>query len=339
MAKYWLKLVLAVLVVAIAATAADARRRGYYRGFYAGQEDGEERDRRGEAQERDRRGEAEQRLPQMPQMQRSPTASFGAIVGELTRGCGQQAAEFRAWPFERIAETVSPEAEQRRALDALRDTAMATADTLAAACPPAALPAPASGRREAGETKAESREAPTQTLAARLDAAERAVEAVTAALAAMQPAVRDFYATLDDEQKARLYRGLAAGDAAAIERAPERRRSRAAAESAGVPWEGLCERLTPALREWPSKGIERAMRLSDAQRVALYELYAAALKAADALTSACPAETALTPARRMEVLRTRLGAVRATTTAIRPALMRFHDALDGAQQQRFAQMN
>jgi hypothetical protein len=87
---------------------------------------------------------------------------------------------------------------------------------------------------------------------------------VTAALAAVQPAVRDFYAVLDDEQKARLLRGLAG---LAAERSPERRRWRAAG-TAGVPWGGICERLTPALRDWPTRGIERAMRLSDAQRVA-----------------------------------------------------------------------
>jgi hypothetical protein len=88
---------------------------------------------------------------------------------------------------------------------------------------------------------------------------------VTAAVAAVQPAVRDFYAVRDDEQKARLLRGLAG---LAAERSPERRRWRAATDSPGVPWGGICERLTPALRDWPTRGIERAMRLNDAQRVA-----------------------------------------------------------------------
>jgi hypothetical protein len=52
------------------------------------------------------------------------------------------------------------------------------------------------------------------------------------------------------------------------------------------------------------------------------------LKAAEALARACPADTALTPVRRMAILRVRLAAVRQATTAIHPALTRFYDALD-----------
>jgi hypothetical protein len=325
MTKLFLKLVLAMLVVVIALTSADARWRGYYRhGFYARQDNGEERD---------RRSETERQPAQMQQMQRSPAVSFGAIMSEITRGCSQQAADFKAWPFERIAEVANPDAEQRRSLDALRDAALASADTLAADCPPATPSPPASGRRE----DAEAKEATPRAPALQLDAAERAIEAVTAGLAAVQPAVRDFYTTLDDEQKAQLYRRLPSRDADQVTSA--RQRSPATADNAGVPWNGLCERLILALRDWPTKGIELAMRLTNAQRVALYELYATVLKTADTLAATCPAETALTPARRMEVLRTRLIAVRAATTAIGPSLMHFHDALDGAQQQRFAQMN
>ena len=78
------------------------------------------------------------------------------------------------------------------------------------------------------------------------------------------------------------------------------------------------------------------MRLSDAQRVALYELATVSLKAADAL--ACPAATALTPVGRLDTQRARLAAVRRAVSSIQPALMRFYEALDRAQQQRFAQM-
>jgi hypothetical protein len=199
----------------------------------------------------------------------------------------------------------------------LRDAALAGAERLAADCPPEAA----------------------LTLAARLDAAERTIEAVTAALDVVQPALHDFYAAFDDEQKARLYHGFGMGEAAAP--ADMRARRRGAAEgpaaAAAVPWSALCERLTVALRDWPGKRVEREMRLSDAQRGALYELYAAALKAANSVAG-CPAETALTPLRRMQTLRARLLAAGAATAAIRPALSRFNEALDSALQQRFAQM-
>jgi LTXXQ motif family protein len=76
--------------------------------------------------------------------------------------------------------------------------------------------------------------------------------------------------------------------------------------------------------------------LSDAQRVAFYELVTSSLKAADTLASACPADAALTPVGRMETMRKRLAAVRAATAAIRPALMHFYEALDQGQKVRFA---
>jgi hypothetical protein len=75
------------------------------------------------------------------------------------------------------------------------------------------------------------------------------------------------------------------------------------------------------------------------QRVALYELVISSLKAADTLATAWPADTALTPVGRMETMRKRLAAVRAATAAIRPALMRFYEALDQGQKVRFAGMS
>jgi hypothetical protein len=37
-------------------------------------------------------------------------------------------------------------------------------------------------------------------------------------------------------------------------------------------WANICERLTAALRGWPTSEIEREVRLSERQRVAFYEL-------------------------------------------------------------------
>jgi len=65
------------------------------------------------------------------------------------------------------------------------------------------------------------------------------------------------------------------------------------------------------LRNWLVREIERDVRLSSPQRVALYELVTASLKAADTLDSTCPVEAALTPVGRMETMRKRLTAVRA----------------------------
>jgi len=128
------------------------------------------------------------------------------------------------------------------------------------------------------------------------------------------------------------------------ERAAERskRRSRRSGDgdrrrAGGVNrWAGICEDLTAALRGWPIREIERDLRLSEPQRVAFYELVTSSLKAAETLASGCPAETALTPVKRVVTLRARLAAARQATTAIQPALTHFYEALDEGQQARFA---
>jgi len=116
------------------------------------------------------------------------------------------------------------------------------------------------------------------------------------------------------------------------EAAPER----PARQAAALGWSGACEQFAAVLRNWPVREIERDVRLSDAQRVAFYELVTSSLKAADTLASACPADAALTPVGRMETMRKRLAAVRAATAAIRPALIHFYEALDQGQKVRFA---
>jgi hypothetical protein len=196
--------------------------------------------------------------------------------------------------------------------------------------------------------------------AARLEAAEQGIAATLAAYDTVEPKLQAFYGALNDEQKARLYRGVGAPAAAnATEtsgrrEAQEDRRERrdyysrrhrwrayaaaheaAARESATRPavpgWSRTCEELAAVLRNWPVREIERDVRLSSPQRVALYELVTASLKAADTLSSACPADASLTPVGRMETMRKRLAAVRAATAAIRPALARFYEALARAR--------
>ena len=214
--------------------------------------------------------------------------------------------------------------------------------------------------------------------AARLEAVEQGIDAALAAFDAIEPALATFYGTLDDEQKTRLYRDMAAPaasnapqgaerreaqeerrerrdyssrrerwrayaaarEAAAREPTPNQGRSQARSQAAAPPWSGaMCEELATVLRGWPVREIERDVRLSSPQRVAFYELVTASLKAADTLGGACPAESALTPVGRMDAMRKRLAAVRAATAAIRPALVHFYEALDQGQKVRFAGMS
>ena len=112
--------------------------------------------------------------------------ALGAVVERLIRGCAQQGLELQGWPFDMIAQVVAPDDAQRAALEALRDTARQAADALASSCPQAVPAAPA----------------------ARLEAVEQAIDAASVAFAAVQPALEGFYGTLNDEQKARIVRGM-----------------------------------------------------------------------------------------------------------------------------------
>ena len=112
--------------------------------------------------------------------------AFGAVVERLIRGCAQQGLELKGWPFDMIAQVVAPDDAQRAALEALRDTARQAAEALASSCPQAVPAAPA----------------------ARLEAVEQAIDAASVAFAAVQPALEGFYGTLNDEQKARIVRGM-----------------------------------------------------------------------------------------------------------------------------------
>jgi hypothetical protein len=254
------------------------------------------------------------------------SGGLAAVIDRLIRGCAQQGFELANWPFGTIVKVAVPDEGQSAALEELRTAAQQAADTLATTCPQTVPAEPA----------------------AQLEAVEQAIDAADGAFAAVQPALQGFYAKLDDEQKARLLRDLGArqpqNETSRTERRRaygdgyrSRRREADGQRSRAAPsWGMVCEHLTIALRGWPISEVERNVRLSETQRVSFYELVTASLKAADMLTSTCPAETALTPVGRIELLRKRFSAVREATIAIRPALLRFFSALDQQQKVRFA---
>jgi hypothetical protein len=123
---------------------------------------------------------------------RGRSGPFGAAIEKLVRGCAVQAAEFENWPFDSIARTVGADETQRKALDGLRDAAKQAAQRLSTDCPKDVPAAPA----------------------ARLEAAEQGIAATLAAFDTVEPKLQAFYAALNDEQKARLYRDMAAPAAA-----------------------------------------------------------------------------------------------------------------------------
>ena len=167
---------------------------------------------------------------------------FTTAIDSLIRACLQQAEQFQSWPFDDIVRIAAPDDRQRAALDQLRAAASAAAKKLAAECPKdVASPA-----------------------LARLDAVDQSLGTAGSAFAEVEPTLRTFYAALDDEQKARLLRDLIPPKAHGrpdVPTAEPRPLQHANEERAAINrWAGICERLTAALRDWPTSEIERSVR-------------------------------------------------------------------------------
>jgi hypothetical protein len=96
--------------------------------------------------------------------------------------CNPRAAGFAEWRIARIEAAVRPTEAQRTALNELRAASTNAADTISAAC--------------TSDFPAKSTE--------RLAAMEKRVEAMLQAIKTVRPAFDTFYASLDDQQKARL---------------------------------------------------------------------------------------------------------------------------------------
>jgi hypothetical protein len=87
-----------------------------------------------------------------------------------------------AWPTDQINQTIRPTAAQAAKVQVLQSAASQAAEIIQAACPT---------------------EAPT-TPPARLAAVGYRVQAMLEAAQTVEPPLRDFYASLDDEQQARF---------------------------------------------------------------------------------------------------------------------------------------
>jgi hypothetical protein len=106
------------------------------------------------------------------------------MMGESGMGamCDPRGAGLAEWRMERIERLITPTETQRAALNDLRTASAKAAEIVAAACP-REFPASATARLELMER--------------RLDAMQRAIKTV-------RPAFDAFYATLNEEQKARI---------------------------------------------------------------------------------------------------------------------------------------
>lgn len=96
--------------------------------------------------------------------------------------CDPRGAGFASWRIERLEQALKPTEAQKAALDELKAASTKAAEGVKAACP------------------TEFAMTPT----GRLEAMEKRLEAMLQAVKTVRPAFEKFYATLTDEQKARL---------------------------------------------------------------------------------------------------------------------------------------
>ena len=96
--------------------------------------------------------------------------------------CNPAAASFSEWRTDRIAELVKPTDAQRARFDELKAASIKSAEMMRDACQ-SDVPA---------------------TLPGRTEAVEKRMDTMLQAIRTMRPALEAFYATLSDEQKARL---------------------------------------------------------------------------------------------------------------------------------------
>jgi hypothetical protein len=100
----------------------------------------------------------------------------------FNRMCSPGAAGFTQWRIERIEQAIKPTDAQRAKLDEYKAASAKAAEAMRTACPT---------------------EVPT-TIVGRMVAMEKRFDAMSAAVKTVRPALEAFYATLSDEQKARI---------------------------------------------------------------------------------------------------------------------------------------
>jgi len=209
--------------------------------------------------------------------------------------CGAD-AQVASLPIDRITAAVSPDAQQRAALDALANASLQAAQTIKTACPTDIA----------------------YTSTGRLDAMERRVQAMVQAVAAIRPPLETFYGLLSDEQKARF-------NAVGQSQRPDNPRAPLAA----------CGPNAAALPTWPQQQIEKAVQPSEGQRALLDRLRDAGAKAAEMLKATCPAEPPATPPARLAAMAARLDTMLQAVQLVHQALNDFYGALTDEQKAQF----
>jgi LTXXQ motif family protein len=108
--------------------------------------------------------------------------SAGNSAANLAALCGQQSGGFINLPVQRIEQVVAPTAQQQNSFDDLKKAAKNASDQLQSSCPTAVPQSPV----------------------ARLDTIQTRLSAMADAIKSVRPSLENFYASLNDEQKAKF---------------------------------------------------------------------------------------------------------------------------------------
>jgi hypothetical protein len=214
------------------------------------------------------------------------------VTSQISQSCGEDSKEVAGWPIDKIEQTVVPTADQRALLDDFANASVQAAQVIREACPTTIAFAPTG----------------------RLEAMEKRIVGMMQAIYIVGPPLDKFYASLTDEQKARL---------------------NAATEQTGVNRSLTNCGAVSSATQWPGERIEMAVRPDPQQQVKLDALRTAMANAADALTKACPSSMPATPTARLGAMSMRLDTMLTLVRNVRGALADFYGSLSDEQKAQF----
>jgi hypothetical protein len=241
--------------------------------------------------------------PGRPAVAAAPQTGAGPSSGapaptSASQLCGSAQSLAGGAAIDSISKAVNPTGDQSAKLDALKNAEADAQKTLAASC---------------------AVEAPTTTIA-RLDAVETRLQAMIQAANAVGGPLGDFYASLNDEQKA-AFNALG--------------QNGPAANPAGAAiLSQLCgpQNAVPVIA---TEQIDSAVQPDAKQQTALAALRDAAGKADDGILASCPKQSPLTPTGRLDAVKTRLQAMLTGVDLVKPPLQDFYASLGDAQKAKF----
>src|SRR5262249_16767490 len=214
------------------------------------------------------------------------------VTSQISQSCGEDSKEVAGWPIDRIEHTITPTADQRALLDDFANASIGAAQTIKEPCPTTIAFAPTR----------------------RLDAMERRIAGMVQAIDIVGPPLDRFYASLTDEQKARL-------NAATDQTGSNRSLANCGAVSSAT--------------QWPGERIEKAVRPDAQQQAKLDALKTAMANAADQLSNSCPSSLPATPRARLSAISMRLNTMLDSVKSVRGALDDFYGSLNDEQKAQF----